>query len=91
MKLICIKDHENFKKGVYYQSCGEDHCYRYKEGHIIRCGPLTYDNYDRDDFYLFYDGSVNSWGDPMTKMVYKEYFMTEQEWRDHKINIIIND
>lgn len=77
MKLICIKDHENFKKGVYYQSCGEDY--------------ITYDNYDRDDFYLFYDGSVDNWGDPMTKMVYKEYFMTEQEWRDHKINIIIND
>jgi len=77
MKLICIQDNGDFKKGEYYNSCGEDY--------------IVYDRYDRDEFYLFYDGSFDHWGDPMTKMVCKEYFMTEQEWKDHKINIIIND
>jgi hypothetical protein len=86
MKLICIQDNGDFKKGEYYNACGEDY--------------IVYDRYDRDEFYLFYDGGMNDWGhpdlcDPTTISVSKDYFMTEEEYkkylRDNKINTIIHD
>jgi hypothetical protein len=77
MKVICVKDYDDFKSGEDYWVVGEDY--------------ITWGRWDSDEYYIFPGDEVNAWGELTTIMAPKEFFKTPEELRDYKINTILNE
>lgn len=78
MKLICIREWEDFKVGEIYYSCGKSTTF--------------YDRYDIEEYYSFYTGELDKYyGEPITIEVYADFFVTPAEHREKQIDSILDE